>query len=93
MRWGSSVVPVHLVSFSLQPHTFFVPSCPLSHVFILLSLLRAHFLALVLFASPRGGVCVCVPLVVTGIPLNCFLLHRRGDCLTLNSGTPTKRLF
>ena len=22
--------------------------------------------------------CVCVPLVVTGIPLNCFLLHEQG---------------
>ena len=63
MRWGSSVVPVHLVSLSLQPHTF---SSRL--VLLLMSgsfcLCRAHIytavLALILFASPRGGVCVCV---------------------------------
>ena len=59
-RWGSSVVPVHLPSLSLQPHTFL--SRP---VLLLMSssfcLCRAHIyttvLALILFASPRGGVC------------------------------------
>ena len=54
MRWGSSVVPVHLASLSLQPHTF------LSRLVILLMsssfcLYRAHIyttvLALLLFAS------------------------------------------
>ena len=61
MRWSSSVVPVHLVSLSLQPHTF------LSRLVLLLMSssfcpCRAHIytavLALILFASPRGGVCV-----------------------------------
>ena len=64
MRWGSSVVPVHLVSLSLQPHTFFVPFCPPSHVFILLSLPRAHLHnrpSLNSFCLPSGRrVCVCV---------------------------------
>ena len=73
MRWGSSVVPAHLVSLSLQPHTF------LSRLVFLLTsssfcLCRAHIyttvLALILFAPPRGGVRVCA-LVVTGILLNC----------------------
>ena len=63
MGLGSSVVPVHLVSFSLQPHT------PLSRLVLLLmsSSFRLYcartfttVLALILFASPRGGVCVCV---------------------------------
>ena len=65
MRWGSSVVPVHLVSFSLPPHTHtFVPSRPPSHVFILFSLLRAHFHnrpRLTSFCLPSGRrVCVCM---------------------------------
>ena len=50
-----------------------VPSGPL-RVFILLSYCahtHTFALTLVLLASPRGGVCVCVPLV-TGILLNCF---------------------
>ena len=62
MRWGSSVVPVHLVSLSLQPHTF------LSRLVLLLMsssfcLCRVHIyttvLALILFASLQGGVRVC----------------------------------
>ena len=55
----SVVVPVHLVSLSSQPHTLLSRRLP-SHVFILLSLLRAHLpVRLSLnFASPRGGVCV-----------------------------------
>ena len=62
MRWGSLVVPVHLVPLSSQLRTF----CPVLsslHVFIFLSLLRTHVhiaLTLVFLASPRGGACVCV---------------------------------
>ena len=57
MRWGSSVVPVHLVSLSLQPHTF------LSRLVLLLMsssfcLCRAHIyttvLACVFYLPPSG---------------------------------------
>ena len=60
MRFGSLVVPLHLVSLQRQQHTLFCPSRPF-HVH--LSLLRAHVLALPPF---RAGwacgrrVCVCV---------------------------------
>ena len=56
---GSSVVPVHLVSLSSQPHTLLSRRLPF-HVFILLSFLRAHLRIgpSLNFASPRGGVCV-----------------------------------
>ena len=72
MRWGSSVVPVHLVSLSLQPHTF------LSRLVLLLMsssfcLCRAHIyttvLALILFASLGEA---CYPTEVT--------VQRRGFC-------------
>ena len=73
MRFGSLFVPVHLVPSSSQPHT------PLSglvlfsclHLFVLgYAHLCTHVLSLV-FASPRGGVCVCVPLEITGILSDC----------------------
>ena len=76
MRWVSSVVPVHLVSFSLPPHT------PLSCLVLLLMsssfcLCCAHtsttVLALILSASPRGGVCVCVTFGVTSFLSECFV--------------------
>ena len=49
-------------SFIATTHTF-VPSRLPSHVFILLSLLRAqsHIRPSLNFASPRGSVCVCAP--------------------------------
>ena len=74
MRWASSGVPAHLVPLSFQPHA------PLSRLVFLSCLhsfvLCAHACTLVLtlaFRLPSGRrVCVCVPLVVTGILLNCF---------------------
>ena len=78
MRWASSVVPVHLVPLSFQPHTHNCPVSSSCHVFILLSLVRAHVRIgpHLSFTPPLGEACVCVPLVVTGIPLNCFVLSR-----------------
>ena len=72
-----------------------VRSCPL-HVFILLSYcahIHTSALTLVRLASPRGGVCVCVPLIITGIPLDCFSSFEQGDCLPHRSDSPTKRLL
>ena len=74
--------------FIATTHTL-VPSCPL-HVFILLSYCaRTHTFALtlVLLASPRGGVCVCVPLVVTGI---LFALFLAGGLEPICLSSPTK---
>ena len=70
MRWVSSVVHVHLVSLSLQPHTPLPRLVPLfmSSSFCLCCE-RAHF------ASPRGGVCVCVPLRITQTQSDCVLVH------------------
>ena len=64
MRWGSSVVPVHLVPLSSQLRTSL--SCLVFSSCLhpcLLSLLRAQVrivLTLVFLAAFRGGVCVCV---------------------------------
>ena len=95
MRWGSSVVPVRLVSLSSQPHTLLSPSRPPSHVFTLLSLRRAHlhFRPGLNFLPPFGEACVCVcaPLVVTGILLNCFPFNEQGDHPCTVSNGPTKR--
>ena len=92
MRWASSGVPVHLVPLSFQPHA------PLSrqsscHVFILLSLVRAHahigpHLSLRLPSGRR----VCVPLVIAGIPLNCFFSFSAGGASSPSSLAPTKTL-
>ena len=59
-------------------HTHLCPVSSSCHVFIVLSLARAHVhICLNLsFTPPLGEACVCVPLVVTGIHLNCFLLSR-----------------
>ena len=38
-------------------------------------------------------VCVCQPLFQRVLPVFFFQLCKQGDCLTLNSGSPTKRLF
>ena len=56
---------------------------------------HAHTFArtLVLLASPRGGVCVCVPLVVTGIPLSCFYLLQQGALGACMRREPTKTLM
>ena len=66
----SSVVPVHLVSLSSQPHTLLSRRLP-SHVFILLSLLRAHLHIRPSLNFASRGVCVCVSLGITGILLDC----------------------
>ena len=75
MRWGSLLVPVHLVSPSSQPHTPLSCRVPF-HVFIFLPFLRAHMHVSQLLSflgrpARRGGMCVCVCeiLGVTGNPL------------------------
>ena len=90
MRWGSSVVPVHLVPLSSQLRTFL--SCPVFspclHLFVFAARARAHCpYTLAFLASFRGG--VCVPLVVTGILFELFLSRGvRRDCGTaLNEAT------
>ena len=46
-----------------------------------------------IFASLIGRR-VCETLQIIGLPLMLFsFLFQQGDCLTLNSGSPTKRLF
>ena len=97
MRFGSLFVPVHLVPSSSQPHTLL--SCLVLfsclHLFVLGCVhLCTHVLTLLVFA-PLGEACVCVPLVVTGIHLDCtlnfFPLFSRG--LVVHASTsPTKRL-
>ena len=67
MRWGSSAVPVHLFSISLQPHT------PLSRLVLLFMsssfrLCCAHTYTTVLtliLSAPLGRACVCVCVCVT----------------------------
>ena len=75
MRWASSGVPMHLVPFHFN-HTHLCPVSSSCHVFILLSLARAHvhICPHLSFTPSRGEACVCVPLVVTGILLNCILV-------------------
>ena len=94
MRWASWGVPVHLVPLSFPPHT----PCPVSsscHVFILLPLARAHVHIgpHLSFTPPLGEGCVCVPLVVTGILLNCFCFpsHQQGGAE--HSGDCTQRSY
>ena len=61
--------------FIATTHTF-VPSCPPSHVFIPLSLLRAHFHnrpSLNFLCLPSGGACVC-NLWSHKVPVGLFLL-------------------
>ena len=87
---GSSVVPVHLVSLSLQPRTLL--SCLPFHVFVLLSFLRAH-----LHIRPSLNFCfpsgrrVCVTLGVIGILLDLFSIIA-GGLVVHASTSPTKRL-
>ena len=92
MRFGSSVVPLHLVPFHRQPHT------PLSvSSFSFSSVPFACTCAHLLSGQDGGHTClpsgrrVCVTLVVTGILLNGF--SQQGDtapdcrpCLTKLSG-------
>ena len=78
-------------SFIATTHLF-VPSCPPSHVFILLSLPRAHLHnrpSLNSFCLPSGRR-LCVPLVVTGILFELFLA---GGSSPLMSLLPTKLLM
>ena len=81
MRWGSSVIPVHLVSFSLQPNT------PLSR--LVLFFMSSSFclccthtfttvLALILFA-PLGGACVCNLWSHVGVCLSFFKQGAEGS--------------
>ena len=77
MRWGSSAVPVHLFSISLQPHT------PLSRLVLLFMsssfrLCCAHTYTTVLtliLSAPLGRacVCVCVTFGVTRFLLECSM--------------------
>ena len=92
MRWASSGVPVHLVPLSFQPHTSLSRLVLLSCLHSFVSCARAHWPSPQLHASPRRGVCVCVcvPLVVTGILLNCFVLFLAGGPWTLGWHGPTK---
>ena len=91
MRWGSSVVPVHLVPLSSQLRTFL--SCPVFssclHLFVFAACARAHCPYLSSFSRLLSGRCVCVPLVVTGILFELFLSRGvRRDCGTaLNEAT------
>ena len=68
MRWGSSVVPVHLVSPSPQPHTL-LPRLVLLLMSSPFCLCCAHICTFVLakmFCLPSGRrVCVCVLCVST----------------------------
>ena len=58
---------------------------------------RGSFLALLLlyrhlkYAFPRGGACVCVTLVVTGIQLDCFVPFSAGGQSHVAVDCPTKR--
>ena len=65
MRRGSSVVPVHL---ALSRLVLLLMS---SSLCLCCAHISATVLALILFAPPRGGVCVCVTFGVTRFLLDC----------------------
>ena len=71
MRFGSSVVPLHLVPFHRQPHTHLCLSCPFHFH---LSLLRAH----VPTSFPGRMEVTCLPVCVT--------LGIRGNLKVWNRG-------
>ena len=85
MRWVSSVVPVHLVSLSSQPHTLLSRLVLLLISSSFLSLLRAHLhiRPSLNFLPPlrEACECVCVPLETTGVRSDCahfFEFFSRG---------------
>ena len=79
MRWGSSVVPVHLVPLSSQPRTLL--SClVLSSCLQFLFLLRAHVRIRpnLRFSRLPSGRRVCITLGVTGILIGSLFLSAAG---------------
>ena len=91
MRWASSGVSGHLVPFHFN-HTHLCPVSSTCHILILLSHVRAHVHVgpHLSFTFPLGEACVCVPLVVTGIPLDCGFFFSAGGQWSFQQSLPNE---